>query len=109
MKLAQSRVHAVRLSLGPINAFAWNNGHREPRRIIGDTPDVVLQKVKDIVEVVKTNEGDDKEVILTDGAGLVGRSVLKAMVKDYKRRNPGAYVNPNLCAFQGEHEHKPVH
>ena len=96
MKLAQSRVHAVRASLGPINAFAW-----KPRHIIGGSYDVVMQKVDDIVKIVETKDGEKKEVIMTDGAGLVGESVMRAMLRDYKRRNPDAHVNPNLCAFQG--------
>ena len=100
MKLAQSRVHTVCLSLGPATAFA-----RPSRHITGVTCghyDVVLRKVPDIYAQKFNDRGDTKkQVLMTDGAGLVGQGVLKLIVRDYALRNPDAHAHVNLSAFQG--------
>ena len=90
MKLAQSRVHTVRLSLGPPTAFA-----QLPPPInlaICHRYDVVLRRVPDIRR---------NTVLMTDGAGLISKTVMQKIVADYRRYNPDAYVHPNLSAFQG--------
>lgn len=95
MKLAQSRTHNVDLRLGPTTAFSTSCN--QYKIIVGVGVDVRLQRVPGMVEV----NDDGNEVVCTDGAGLIGRSVMQKIVQHYKHHNPKAHVLPDLCAFQG--------